>query len=364
MERQGWDEFLKLPVGTGPYIVEKEVKDYRKMPEGSVYATLVANSTYWKRSSPMIERISFVTHSPKEALHQLAKGEIDLVTCLTPKDTLKVAESPHAKVVKGREDVTWMVLWLNLMSWKTMPLRDMRVRKALNYAVNKEELMRYGLKGNGIKTIGVLTEKSDVDVSEAKTYEWNIPKARALLREAGYADGFKMKLYYQKKDYVIAQLLQRFYGLVRIEVKMVPCDHEWFVRHIVYPNTRKGYSWAEEDWWAIIASNPGYVPEVMYGHFMWSFRFGASCQSAPDWLIEPLDRMFHEIQKTTNRDKRFQIYKKANEYIADQALTVSIMAPISLYGANNEFTFVPQVSQYLYLDYSSVTDRHWSVRGK
>ena len=65
---------------------------------------------------------------------------------------------------------------------------------------------------------------------------------------------------------------------------------------------------------------------------------------------------------TRGKDKRFQIYKRANEYITEQALTVSTMGPLGLYGVNEEVEFIPQVSQYLYLDYSSVTDKHWSVR--
>ncbi len=85
---------------------------------------------------------------------------------------------------------------------------------------------------------------------------------------------------------------------------------------------------------------------------------------APDWLMLPLERMYHELLRTTDRDKRFEIYKRANEYIADQALMVSTMAPLSLYGVNAEVDFIPQVSQYLYLDYSSVTDNHWSVRAE
>jgi hypothetical protein len=58
------------------------------------------------------------------------------------------------------------------------------------------------------------------------------------------------------------------------------------------------------------------------------------------------------------------IYKRANEYIADQALMVSTMVPLTLYGVNEELEFIPQVSQYLYLDYSSVTDEHWSIQGQ
>ncbi len=206
------------------------------------------------------------------------------------------------------------------MSPHTLPLRDMRVRKALNYAVNKEELMRYAFKGNAVEMRGMLSEKSGVDLSDTKPYDWNIPKARELLKDAGYGEGFKMTLFYQEKDYLIAYLLKRFYSLLKIEVEITPVQWEWLVRHVVYPNTREGYSWEDEDWWMIITSDPAYVPEVMGGQLEWFFHFGAAWQHSPDWLMLPLDRMYHEVLRTKDRDKRFQIYKRANEYIADQAL--------------------------------------------
>jgi ABC-type transport system substrate-binding protein len=364
MERVGWDEFLRRPVGTGPYMVEGEVKDYGKVQEGEVYATLVANPDYWKKGHPKIGKITFIHYSPKEALRSVIEGRVDLVTNIIPKDTLKVAESPHSKVVKGRQDVTWTAGYFNLMSPHTLPLRSIRVREALNYAVNKKELFRYAFKGNAVEMRGVLTEKSGVDLAGTDPYDWNVPEARRLLKKAGYGEGFKMKLFYEEKDYLIAYLLRRFYSLLKIEVEITPVKWEWFVRHIVYPNTREGYSWEDEDWWLAITSHPSYFPEIMSTRLETTFHSGAPFQLAPDWLMLPLERMYHELLRTRDRDKRFQIYKRANEYIADQALMVSTMAPLSLYGVNEEAEFVPQLSQYLYLDYSSVTDDHWSVRGE
>ncbi|NIN52035.1 MAG: hypothetical protein GTO23_02550 [Nitrososphaeria archaeon] len=364
MEKVGWDEFLKRPVGTGPYMVEGEVKDYREMPEGEAYATLVANPDYWKKGYPKIRKITFVRYTPKEALRALIEGRVDLVTSLIPKDTLKVAESPHSKVVKGRQDVRWTVGCLNLMSPHTLPLRNMRVREALNYAVNKKELLRYAFKGNAVEMRGALTEKSGVDLSNTQPYEWNVPEARKLLKRAGYGEGFKMKLFYEERDYLIAHLLRRFYSLLKIEVEITPIQWEWIVRHVVYPNTREGYSWEDEDWWIVISSHPSYAPELMGGILEWHFHAGAPFQTSPDWLGVPLDRIYSQLLRTKDREKRFQIYKRANEYIADQALWVFTMAPLGLYGVNEEVEFVPQLSQYLYLDYSSVTDNHWSVRGE
>jgi len=364
MAQVGWEEFLKRPAGTGPYMVEGVVKDYRKVPEGEVYATLVANPNYWNRGYPKIRKITFVHYSPKDALRAVIEGRVDLVTNIIPKDTLKVAESPHSKVVKGRQDVRSTMVVLNLMSPHTLPLRDTRVRAALNYAVNKKELFRYAFKGNAVEMRGILTEKSGVDLSDTEPYEWNVPKARELLKEAGYGDGFKMTLFYQEKDYLTAYLLRRFYSLLNIEVEITPVNWEWAVRHMVYPNTREGYSWEDEDWWIAISSDPSYVPELMGGMLEWFFHSGAPWQTTPDWLMDPLNKMYHELRRTKVRDKRFQIYKKANEYIANQALWVSTMGPLGLYGVNEEMEFLPQVSQYLYLDYFSVTDNHWSVRAE
>ena len=288
----GWDEFLKRPVGTGPYIIEEEVKDYRKVTEGQVYATLVANPNYWKKGHPKIQKITFVQYSPKDALRAVIEGRVDLVTNMIPKDTLKVAKSPHSKVVKGRQDVTYTLGFLNLMSPHTLPLRDMRVRKALNYAVNKKELFRYAFKANAVEMKGILTEKAGVELSDTKPYEWNVPKARELLKEAGYGEGFKMTLFYMEKDYLIAHLLRRFFSLLKIEVEITPVKWEWIVRHLVYPNTRDDYSWKDEDWWLIFISTPTTVPELMGGLLEWLFHSGAAWQTSPSWLIEPLDRMY------------------------------------------------------------------------
>jgi peptide/nickel transport system substrate-binding protein len=364
MERVGWDEFLKYPVGTGPYMVQDLVNYHAEVSEGEVYATLLANPKYWNRGYPKIRKVTFIKHSPQEALRALIEGQIDLATNLIPKDTLKVAESPISKVVKGREDVTYTMVNLNLMSPHTLPLRDMRVRKALNYAVNKEELLRYAYKGNAVVMKGVLTERSRVDISRTETYERNIPKARQLLKEAGYAEGFKMKVFYHEKDYLLARLLVRFYSLLKIEFEMTPVDHEWGVKHIAYPNTSNDYSWENEKWWMWIYSTPCHVPEAMGGYLEWFFRSKGAWRTAPDWVLLPLDRIYQQLLRTKDQEKRFEIYREANEYIADQALWVFTVAPLSLYGVNEEVEFIPQPSQCLYLDYSSVTDSHWSIRGK
>jgi ABC-type transport system substrate-binding protein len=362
MKEIGWEEFLKRPVGTGPFVVEEEVKDQTQVPEGEAYATLVANPDYWNKGYPKIHKVVFIRYPPKKAVQAVIEGRVDVVTSLIPKDAWKVEKNSNSQVVKGEDDLTYTAGFLNLRSKHASPLHDIRVRKALNYAINKKELMRYAYKGNAVEMRGILSEKAGVDLSEAEPYSWNVPKARELLKEAGYGEGFKMKLFYQEKNYLTAKFLQRFYSLLKIELEITPVDLEWIVKHIVYPNTKEGYSWKDEDWGVIILSNPGHVPELMGGMLEWAFHFCAPWQTSPDSLMAPLDMMYHQVRETNDSKKRYKTYKKANDYIAEQAFYLFTMAPLSLYGVNAQVNFVPQVSQYLYLDYSSVSDNHWSVR--
>jgi peptide/nickel transport system substrate-binding protein len=245
-----------------------------------------------------------------------------------------------------------------------MPLRDIRVRKALNYAVNRKELLRYAFKGNAFEMRGHLTEKSGVDLSSVERYQWSIPTARKLLEEAGYEDGFRMKVVCHEKDYVLALFLQRFFSLIDIEVVITSAQFEWLVEHIAYPNIRADYSWRNEDWWITICSDSGYAPEIMGHLFEIMYHSKAPWRTYPSWFIEPLEMMYQEVRRTKDRDERFRIYRKANEYVADHALQLFTVAPLTLYGVNEQLNFVPQVSQYLYLDYSSVTDNHWSLQGR
>ena len=74
--------------------------------------------------------------------------------------------------------------------------------------------------------------------------------------------------------------------------------------------------------------------------------------------MEPLDTMCHQVRPMNDHRKRCELYKTANDYIAERASWLFSMAPLSLYGVNAEVNFTPQVSQYTHWGYSSVTENH------
>jgi ABC-type transport system substrate-binding protein len=109
---------------------------------------LEANLEYWDASRfPRLQRIIFDnTLGQKEAVEQVktAEGRIDLVTDLSPLETLRVAESPMAQVVKHRGSITTVFGFFNMRKAGS-PWHDVRLRQAANYAINRDDLIRYAV---------------------------------------------------------------------------------------------------------------------------------------------------------------------------------------------------------------------------
>ena len=114
---------------------------------------LEANTEYWDRSHmPRLKRIVFDnTLGQKEAVElvKTSEGRVDLVTELRPLDTLRVAESPFATVVKNRGSLLTVFGLFNVRKADS-PWRDVRLRQAVNVAINREDLIHYATRGNGM----------------------------------------------------------------------------------------------------------------------------------------------------------------------------------------------------------------------
>ena len=113
---------------------------------------LEANPEYWDTTRlPRLQRIVFDNTLAQHDAVELVKtgeGRVDLVSELSPLETLQVAESPFAKVVKERGGLR-NVFGLFNMHKSGSPWQDSRLRQAVNYAINREDFIRYATKGNG-----------------------------------------------------------------------------------------------------------------------------------------------------------------------------------------------------------------------
>ena len=113
---------------------------------------LEANPDYWDKTRlPRLQRIVFdntIDQRDAVELVKTSEGRVDVVTELSPLETLQVAQSAFAKVVKTR-GASVSIFGLFNMRKADSPWRDVRLRQAANLAINREDLIRYATKGRG-----------------------------------------------------------------------------------------------------------------------------------------------------------------------------------------------------------------------
>lgn len=171
--RQGYADD---PVGTGPFIVD----DW-----GATTVTMEAYAGSWR--APYVDRLEIVAlPSISGRVQALLSGRVDIATALGPDERLAVEAAGF--VLEEWLDAS--VAAVTFITAHGGPLADVRVRQALNYAVNKEGIIA--------SLFGDLTSPATQGVShqaygynpELKPYPYDPEKARSLLAEAGYEDGF------------------------------------------------------------------------------------------------------------------------------------------------------------------------------
>src|SRR5712691_502077 len=218
------------PWGTGPY---KLVEGVSTPDKRSDQVVLEANLEYWDLSRyPRLQRIIFDnTLSQKEAVERVKddEGRIDLVTDLSPLETLRVAQSPAAQVVKNRGSLTTVFGFFNVRKAGS-PWHKVRLRQAVNYAINREDLIRYATKGNGVIIPALVPVQGFGYDPDLAPYPFDPTTARRLLREAGYAEGVALTLIASEELQVQATVVSKMLEQVGFAVDLQILDGVAFNR--------------------------------------------------------------------------------------------------------------------------------------
>jgi len=184
-------DFGRNPVGTGAY----------KMTEWTLGQRVVfeRNPDYFRPGSPFLDKITFeVGQEPQVALLRLKRGEVDVLGDPIPSaNFLQEKNDPANKgmIVEGGLLHTG---YITLNTTKP-PFDNKLVRQAVNMAINKERVIRI-VNGRGVIANQPLPPAMPGYDTGFKGYPYDPNKAKALLAEAGYADGFETELYAMNTD--------------------------------------------------------------------------------------------------------------------------------------------------------------------
>lgn len=174
--RQGYAE---APIGTGPFAVKTW---------GATRIEMSANRSSWR--APKIDKLEIIAlPSISGRVQALLSDRVDVATALGPDERLSVE-------LGGGVAKTWLDPSVAAVSFITVhggPLADVRVRQALNYAVNKESIIANLFDGLTTPATQGVSHQAYGYNPDLKPYPYDVDKARALLEEAGYGDGFEFE---------------------------------------------------------------------------------------------------------------------------------------------------------------------------
>jgi peptide/nickel transport system substrate-binding protein len=166
-------KLAEKPIGTGPFKFVEWKRDERLVLE--------RNSDYWQGPAD-VSRVTFRFIPEFSArMAALLSGEIDIMKDVPPHAVEAVDRSGRAKV---RTAVSSRINYLALVNLKPGPMQDVRVRRAMNHAVDVDELIKQVLKGRATRMCGPMAPPN-VDYAPAECYAHDPARARALFKEAG-----------------------------------------------------------------------------------------------------------------------------------------------------------------------------------
>lgn len=223
------EDFLNNPVGTGPFKFDTWQK--------GEYVKLSKNENYWGEV-PEIDSVIFkVVPEPSTRLMEIQSGSVDAIKAIDP-DQIDSLQTDDITM----ESNTGSNLFFLALNTEAEPFNNKDVRKAVNYAVNKQKLVDHVYKDNGTVANGFLPPNVFAYDDSVDYYEYDVEKAKELLKEAGYEDGFEMELHafnnarsYVSKPVQAAELIASDLGEVGIDVKIV--TNEWASHAVIMDNS-------------------------------------------------------------------------------------------------------------------------------
>ncbi|THV15754.1 ABC transporter substrate-binding protein [Rhizobium rhizophilum] len=206
-------DFGKKPVGSGTFILKDWTIGQRLVFD--------RNPDYFNKDLPYIDKVTVeVGQEPLVALLRLQQGEVDIAgDGIPPAKFLEIKNSPEgAQMIVDGEQLHTGYLTLNT---KIKPLDDVKVRQAINMAVNKERITRI-LNGRATPANQPLPPLMPGYDKAYPGYAFDVEKAKALLAEAGLPDGFETVLYSTNTDPQprIAQAIQQDLAAIGVKAEV------------------------------------------------------------------------------------------------------------------------------------------------
>ena len=328
LKQWGSKDIAFHPVGTGPFkFVEWKATDYLKVAK---------NENYWRKGYPKVDSITWkpvVDNNSRAAIMQTGEAHFTFPVPYEVADVLK--SKPDLEVVAAPS----IVLRYLSMNTQQKPFDNPKVRQAIAYAINKDALAKVAFNGYATPADGMAPHGVEFAV---KTGPWpyDVAKAKQLLKEAGYPDGFETELwsaYNHTTAQKVTQFLQQQLQQVGIRTKITLLEAGQRVEKVESfqdPNTAPvrlyyvGWSTStgEADW----ALRP-----LLYGESWPPKLFNTAYYKNPKF-----DADIKNAQLTTNATEKAKLYADAQKTAWNDAPWAPLVVEKLLSAHNKKLTGV------------------------
>ena len=309
-------------VGTGPF----KVVEYSP----GKFLRLERNKDYFKespKSAPKIDKLEFrfIPDRQTQAAEVLSGG-LDIIMG-TPNDQAQQMKAMPGLQVKSGE--TMRIVFLNFNTREDGPLaalRDIRVRQAISHAIDRPTMAKT-LVGEGARVLNVLCYPSQFGCSDASAprFSYDVAKAKQLMAEAGFADGFEVDFYaYREREQ--SEAMVNYLRAIGIRANLR------FMQYAAMRDQVRGNKVAiTHQTWGSFSVNDVSASTPVY------FKFG------PDDINR--DPEIRDLLQTGDSvidpDKRKAAYEKALTLIQQRSLVVPLYTLVSHYVAAKDLVFEP-----------------------
>ncbi len=341
------DEQMDLkPMGTGPYMLGEWIKEEK--------LTLKAFDAYWA-GAPVIKNVTFRPISnPATRTAALLTGEVDVIQDLAVRDVDRVKREDGFNVVT-RPSLLNVVLAMDMRENSPTidgpnPMTDQRVRQAIAHAVDVEAINKIVMNG--------LATPSDQYVPAShigyvdgmnfrEMYPLDIEKAKALMAEAGHADGFTMTLDATNNRYVndaqIAQALASMLAKigVTLELNIMPKSNFW--GYIRVPTENSSFIMSG---WDVPAGDAG----SMYGALFYTRdkKEGYGQVNRGSYSNAEMDALVDKADATPSIEERDAYLQDATKILMADIPMIPVHYEQDIYAVRDGVTLEPRVDKFLW----------------
>ena len=296
------EQLDRLAIGTGPF----RLVDYVK----NDFIRYYRNHHYW-RVTPNVEQLVFdITPKSTTRLAKLITGDCNISA---------LPKAGELQVVIDKEDLEVDSLpGFNVAFWafntERIPLNDVRVRRALAHAIDKENILRAVYQKTAVEAVGILPPLSWAYSTNESLIDYNPAKARELLQEAGVTDlsidiwAMPVARIYNPNAHKTAELIQADLAHIGVKVNIVTYDWSVFNRKLsnhTYDSVLIGWNADNSD------------PDNFFTPIL-SCASANSSSNRSRWCDPQFDAILNEAKSTTHREKRAALYQQAEQRLAQQ----------------------------------------------